>query len=291
MEPDDAKIVNRFCSSLADRIRVSSPQRGPGRNRSENTADSLRRIAFAALAGIGDYSLLPSIHLGKLPAHIVAESAIFMSISAYLLSGIDRIKTLCANDPEQKLNDRKNVSLGAVGGLSLGATVAAVALAAIPPLHPILLAGGLLLVFTGAGMGGSQVWNKSAKIKYCPHCFHKGRCDQKVCRDCYNLFFPLDIQHNCDDNPVLSFIEVASYLRKWKLSYFDAKKLVEEHWKEWEWLANAENENQIDCGSFFDWIDKSKSVVTRYGGWTKDELASGRCKKSTLDDELDKNEL
>jgi hypothetical protein len=180
---------------------------------------------------------------------------------------------LCSTTQEQSQQFKINQLLGTLGGLTTGITAANFLTAAVVPLT--LLDGGIVAGTTLAGFaitGGIQRWRRK---KQCQYCQHWGSCYQRVCHNCYRIFFPAQEPIDCTNKPFLNWYSVASHLQKLgedtNFSYLDAMLLFIEHYQEWG-IHPREKGFVVDCRGYLAWLESGgEAAILDYEGRGRSE--------------------
>jgi hypothetical protein len=228
--------------------------------RVEETQDLSTRIAaFGVLGGMANYLVLHSIPHALTSGNKDEISALLTMVAAAFIGSMHRsFAQLCFR--EKNARDReKNIYGGAGGGVLFGlGIVAALPVVGIATV-PILIASGIVLGVGGIGAVSGAAFNRILKRKWCPHCGHKGKCDQIVCRNCKRIFYPVEISLDCQKK-YLSGAEVASILQGRGLSYLDVEILVQKHFSDWE-RSNTSKIVLVDCKSFRSWLNDNEDKI------------------------------
>lgn len=201
-------------------------------------------------------------------------------ISAFFFGKLRDIRMLCQtieNYQENLKNNRLSSGLGGAG-VGLGTSGLLIGFKTALGLSDLLLTGGaitLTLLSAGAAIVAVNRINKKPKQKECPRCHDKkGRCNQRVCRGCYKIFYPEKVTINCNDSQsyLLDWKTIALYLDQHKLSYLDAEILVYENISDWKIKHSANDDTiYIYCDSFIDWVNYNKDKLFDYIGKGKEK--------------------
>jgi hypothetical protein len=176
-------------------------------------------------------------------------SALLAALSAAFFGSIRMVRTLCQGAKETTEETALNIAKGAVGGATLGLSIAAVTVAALAS----VIDGGIILGTTLAGGAGAQIASKVRKVKRCPHCDEKGKCSQRICRHCYCIFYPDDKPVDCSQITALDWYQTASILQKQHLTFLDAEVLASKHAQDWG-LIQGSRVFLVRCGDFMTWL-------------------------------------
>jgi hypothetical protein len=278
---DKQDRVEAFREASIQSIRTTPPE-------IPRKVDAITRTASVGLlAGLVDYVAGPAIFHTDRAGQNDEVSALLIIVGGMFLANIQNIRALCATEPENIAKSRWNLVTGGAGGAVTFAGLAKlVTVAALSGWTGVgaLAAGGLIV-----GVGGSAVYNRISRKKYCPHidCGAKGNCKQRVCRRCLRLFWPKDQKLDCSATQFLDWYSVASYLQtSFMLSYMDAVKLLEKYFGEW-FVEKTEGKSVVvDCSRFVSWIDKNKPVIANYKGAGKESMTKEQIREYLQREEL-----
>ena len=85
-------------------------------------------------------------------------------------------------------------------------------------------------------------------------------CHHRVCRSCYKIFWPLEIELDCKKHLTLSWLQIASFLQAQGLNYLDAEELLQQYGPQWG-VFRQPRQLQVDCEQFAAWVERSKSEI------------------------------
>lgn len=263
--------VRQFFEAAAKKFRrlPAMLQRDPGRG--------LKVLGAGAAGGGIVYCTLPELLSASRVGSADEIAAGLAAVATILFGSLTAVRHLCGEPPERQRQKTVNELSGAAGGAVAGGTFASLTAAALWS----VLDGGILVASTVIGYVGAKAYNVATEVKHCPYpdCETKGQCSQRVCRRCLRIFYPEE--GSLDSKLLVNWLELASYLQKQGLNYYESQALVKDHFKNWQLVGKTHQ--CFEGPSLKTWLEKNVSSVADYIGHAEQGVGTAE-KHKMLDD-------